>query len=298
MSTLLSAETNAVVKLDLGNKGGTRRIVFSRLWDSEASHVHYGRLSKFALKHSTLARPNLHRPIITYTDMDGDTITISTHRELKEAFEQFITHPSNTGVTPIVLRVQASFVKRQTDGDNNGMERRMKRMKNNLEANSKVNAETGKKGSGLNEAFIQFIKKQTDGDNNGMEKRMENNLEAYSKVNAETGKRGRKGMKWVKLQLVLDKLVTNMTETIDNLSKDVDGIRTSPRTGNWESRRAVRVPIAKAVVTEEIDKLESTIVTNERLRKGNESKGTPNLANVVSDVNAASPGNGSWEVVS
>jgi len=183
--------------------------------------------------------------------VDGDTITISTHRELKEAFEQFITHPSNTGVTPIVLRVQASFVKKQTDGDNNGTEKRMK-----------------------------------------------NNLEAYSKVNAETGKSGRKGMKWMKLQLVLDKLVTNMTETVDNLSKDVDGIRTSPRKGNWESRRAVRVPIAKAVATEEIDKLESTSVTNERLRKGNESKCTPNLANVVSDSSAASPGNGSWEVVS
>jgi len=119
MTTLLSADTNAVVKLDLGGKGGTRRIVFSRLWDSENSHVSFARLSNLALKFSTLARPNLHRPIITYTDVDGDTITISTHRELKEAFEQFVvvTPASTTDTaTPIILRAQASFTKKWRGG--------------------------------------------------------------------------------------------------------------------------------------------------------------------------------------
>jgi len=213
-------------------------------------------LSKLALKHSTLARPGLHRPIITYTDVDGDTITISTHRELKEAFEQFVTHPSNTGLTPIVLRAQASFVKKQKDGVNNGMQRRM-----------------------------------------------EENLEAFSKVNAETAKKGRKGVKWMQLQLVLDKLVTNMTDAVENLSKDVDGMR---------SRKTVRVPIANVVTSMEKDELESTNVTKkqeiDKLENNSvtsESTCTSTLANVVSDGGAvissnvaASPDGGSWEVVS
>jgi len=118
MSTLLCAETNAVVKLDLGDKGGIRRITFSRLWDPETSKALFGRLSFLAFRHSTLNRPGIHRAIITYTDVDGDTITISTHRELTEAFEQFVTHPSYTDVTPIVLRAQVSFVKKQKGANN------------------------------------------------------------------------------------------------------------------------------------------------------------------------------------
>lgn len=126
MSTLLCAETNAVVKLDLGDKGGTRRIVFSRLWDPEISLTSFGRLNRIALKHSTLMNPDIHITIITYTDVDGDTITISTHRELTEAFEQFVTHPSYKDVTPIVLRVQASFVKKRRGGNNRAMLKKIK----------------------------------------------------------------------------------------------------------------------------------------------------------------------------
>jgi len=188
--------------------------------------------------------------------VDGDTITISTHRELKEAFEQFITHPSYTGVTPIVLRAQASFVKKQKDGANNRMQRRM-----------------------------------------------EDNLEAYSKANAETAKKGRNGVKWVQLQLVLDKLVTNMTDAVENLSKDVDGIR---------SRKVVRVPIAKVVATKEIDEPVNSNVTNDQEFDKIENKHvkyegvcTSTSANVVSDGDAATSNNvaaslngGSWEVVS
>jgi len=58
--------------------------------------------------------------------VDGDTITISTHRELTEAFEQFVTHPSYTDVTPIVLRVQVSFVKNQKGGNNKAMLNKIK----------------------------------------------------------------------------------------------------------------------------------------------------------------------------
>lgn len=56
--------------------------------------------------------------------MDGDTITISTHHELTEAFEQFVTHPSYTDVTPIVLRVQALFTKHQKGGANKEIPRK------------------------------------------------------------------------------------------------------------------------------------------------------------------------------
>lgn len=40
-------------------KGGTRRIVFSRLWDSEESQVSFKKLVNLALNHSTLLCPNL-----------------------------------------------------------------------------------------------------------------------------------------------------------------------------------------------------------------------------------------------
>lgn len=215
-------------------------------------------MAKLALKHSTLNRPDIHRPIITYTDVDGDTITISTHRELKEAFEQFVTHPSNTGLTPIVLRAQASFVKKQKDGSNNGMQR-------------------------WSEAKLESL--------------------SFSKVNAETAKKGRKGAKWMQLQLVLDKLVTNMTDAVESLSKDVDDMR---------FRKTVQVPIAKVVTSKEKDELESTNVAKkqeiDKLENNSvtsENTCTSPLENDVSDGGAvisnivvAKPDGGSWEVVS
>ena len=66
-------------------------------------------LEVFRLKHSTLLCPKLHCTIVTYTDVDGDMITISTHCELNEVFEQFMNHLLNTDATLIVLRVQILF---------------------------------------------------------------------------------------------------------------------------------------------------------------------------------------------
>jgi len=184
MSILLSAETNAVVKLDLGDKGGTRRVVFSRLWDSEKSQVSFGKLVNLALAHSTLSRPDLNCAVVTYTDVDGDTITISTGYELEEAFEQFMTHPSSTGVTPVVLRVQVAFVKQRNCGLNVGMQRRVERKR---EANA------------------------------AMQERTEDKSEDKSEMNLDTNKRG---VKWVQLQHIFDSLLTNVAETAEQLAND------------------------------------------------------------------------------
>lgn len=113
MSTLLNAETNALIKLDLGEKGGTRRIVFSRLWNSETSQVSFDKLSKMAFEYCALPRPKLQVVNITYIDVDGDTITISTDNELTEAFEQFAVQGPDV---QIVIRAKATF-KRMWRGD-------------------------------------------------------------------------------------------------------------------------------------------------------------------------------------
>jgi len=162
--------------------GGTRRIVFSRLWDSEKSQVSFGRLVNIALRHCTLNRPDLHSAIVTYTDVDGDTITISTPHELQEAFEQFMTHPSNTGVTPVVLRAQVAFVKGRA---NVAMQRRI-----------------GRKCMA----------------NVAMQKKTEDDSEDKSEMNRDPNKK--RGVKWVQLQHVLDSLVTNMAETVEQLAND------------------------------------------------------------------------------
>jgi len=195
MPTRLCAETNAVVKLDLGDEGGTRRIVFSRLWDPEKCQVSFRRLVNFAFRHSTLLRPNLHSAIVTYIDVDGDTITISTPHEIREAFEQFTTHPSNTGVTPVVLRVKVTFVKEQKCVTQKRMERKCMA-------------------------------------NVAMQKRMDDNPEDKSSedkssedkfmMDLDTNKRGRNGAKWVQMKHTLESLATNMTETVEKLANDYE----------------------------------------------------------------------------
>lgn len=99
----LCAETHAVLKLDLGDKGGIRRIALVKLWDPTNSRVSYQRLSEMALEYSSLSDSKLHRVTVTYTDEDGDTITISTDDELTDAFEQFATR------VPPIVRAKASF---------------------------------------------------------------------------------------------------------------------------------------------------------------------------------------------
>jgi len=99
----LCAETNAIIKLNLGDKGGIRRIALAKLWDPITSRVSYQRLSEIAIEHSNISDSKLHRVTVIYTDEDGDSITISTDDELTDAFEQFATR------VPPVVRAKASF---------------------------------------------------------------------------------------------------------------------------------------------------------------------------------------------
>jgi len=184
--------------------GGTRRIVLSRLWDFENSQVSFARLSNLALKHSTLLRPNLHCAIITYTDVDGDTITISTHRELKEAFEEFMNHPSNTDMAPIVLRAQVVFIKQHKCQANAVIQK-------NIELKYK--------------AGVAMQKATEDNSEDNVRINSEDNV----KMNSMTDLRYRRGMKWVQLQLVLDSLVSSMTVTVEKLTNDVDEMRSGQR---------------------------------------------------------------------
>lgn len=104
--TTLSEDTDAVLKLHLGEKRGTRRIAFRRLWDSESCNVSYHRLADLAVQYSILsaqqnelAKTRIKRQFgeenatvnVTYIDEDGDTIIISSDEELAEAFHQFLS---------------------------------------------------------------------------------------------------------------------------------------------------------------------------------------------------------------
>jgi len=99
----LTAETNAILKLDLGDEGGIRRIPLAKLWDPVTSRVSYQRLSNMALEYRDIADLKVERVSVTYTDEDGDNITISTDDELADAFEQFATR------VPPIVRAKASF---------------------------------------------------------------------------------------------------------------------------------------------------------------------------------------------
>lgn len=101
----LCAETNAVLKLELGENGGTRRIAIKKLWDTSTSTVSYQRLVSMALKYQSITSdipPEEYHVAVTYTDEDGDCITISTDDELAEAFEQYVDK------VPPILRAHAS----------------------------------------------------------------------------------------------------------------------------------------------------------------------------------------------
>jgi hypothetical protein len=106
--TILSKDTKVVLKLNLGEQG-IRRITLKRLWDEEKNipsfHTLVSLIRDFAQIHpsgnpsgkcistGTLGHPNdnLWNNNITYTDEDGDVITISSDEELADAFEQFVT---------------------------------------------------------------------------------------------------------------------------------------------------------------------------------------------------------------
>lgn len=110
MSTILTSDTNAIAKLDLGKYGGIRRVPLSSIYDPTTSKVSFSTLTTLALKHS-FPCTRLYHPVVTYIDVDGEDITISTDRELTEAFEQLVEHPENTGVIAAVLRMKVVFVR-------------------------------------------------------------------------------------------------------------------------------------------------------------------------------------------
>jgi len=164
----LCAETNAILKLDLGDEGGIRRISLAKLWDPVTSHVSYQRLSEMALQYSNLSDSKLHCVTVTYTDEDGDIITISTDDELTDAFEQFSTR------IPPIVRAKASF-KVKKDGKNimNGLKQAV--------------------------SEISETVKNADGD------------DKKSKVN--------------QAQDILDSFMTVLTQAIDTLSKNMEGVK-------------------------------------------------------------------------
>lgn len=111
--TTLNSDTNVVLKLDLGDHGGMRRISIRKVWDESTQTVSFSKLSEIALGlYMSSSSKKLSTRIqdasvtVTYTDEDGDVITISTDDELAEAFGQFVNH------TPPVLRASASLRKK------------------------------------------------------------------------------------------------------------------------------------------------------------------------------------------
>jgi len=133
----LTAETNAILKLDLGGEGGIRRIPLAKLWDPATSRVSYQCLSNMALEFSDLADSKIERFRVTYTDEDGDNITISTDDELTDAFEQFITR------VPPIVRAKASF---QVENKKNG-----KKVANGLKQAVSEIGDTVRNGDGANQ---------------------------------------------------------------------------------------------------------------------------------------------------
>lgn len=108
--TGLTPKTHAVLKLNLGEKGGTRRIAFSRLWHQNNGCASYSKLAQLAIEYSYPEIPCPHdlakyNVSVTYTDEDGDCITVSTDSELCEAFLQFI------GKSPPVVRADAKVTR-------------------------------------------------------------------------------------------------------------------------------------------------------------------------------------------
>eukprot|EP00557_Chaetoceros_sp_GSL56_P007148 CAMPEP_0176504874 /NCGR_PEP_ID=MMETSP0200_2-20121128/16185_1 /TAXON_ID=947934 /ORGANISM="Chaetoceros sp., Strain GSL56" /LENGTH=588 /DNA_ID=CAMNT_0017904373 /DNA_START=2046 /DNA_END=3812 /DNA_ORIENTATION=+ len=84
----LSRDTATVLKLKILDEG-IRRIPLSNIWDVYG--VSYSRLLDLVLRYSSsLEKADAHRIIVTYTDEDGDIITISSDQELEDAFLQFV----------------------------------------------------------------------------------------------------------------------------------------------------------------------------------------------------------------
>lgn len=100
-----------MLKLDIG-KNGIRRIPLQRIWDHGTRKVSFSALSNLAIEYGNLGEQedDVHLTI-TYLDMDGDIITISSDEELSEAILQFIHE------TSIVVRFFAKFAIQDKEDD-------------------------------------------------------------------------------------------------------------------------------------------------------------------------------------
>eukprot|EP00560_Eucampia_antarctica_P007545 CAMPEP_0197827940 /NCGR_PEP_ID=MMETSP1437-20131217/4607_1 /TAXON_ID=49252 ORGANISM="Eucampia antarctica, Strain CCMP1452" /NCGR_SAMPLE_ID=MMETSP1437 /ASSEMBLY_ACC=CAM_ASM_001096 /LENGTH=780 /DNA_ID=CAMNT_0043428973 /DNA_START=233 /DNA_END=2575 /DNA_ORIENTATION=+ len=108
----LSSDTNIILKLDLGDKGGVRRIRLNRLWQED--EVSYERLQQLACSfYANDNENNGGNMVMKYEDEDGDTITISSNEELSDAFLQF------KNKVPPVLRATATFINNTTNNSTN-----------------------------------------------------------------------------------------------------------------------------------------------------------------------------------
>eukprot|EP00553_Chaetoceros_curvisetus_P007881 CAMPEP_0204614640 /NCGR_PEP_ID=MMETSP0717-20131115/2306_1 /ASSEMBLY_ACC=CAM_ASM_000666 /TAXON_ID=230516 /ORGANISM="Chaetoceros curvisetus" /LENGTH=710 /DNA_ID=CAMNT_0051627353 /DNA_START=6 /DNA_END=2138 /DNA_ORIENTATION=+ len=107
----LSQQTNVVLKLHLADKGETRRIALRKLWNSDIETVSFQHLVDLALQYSGCEDERVSKVCITYTDEDGDIITISSDEELAEAFEQFVHK------VPPVVRATAKVKLARTGGE-------------------------------------------------------------------------------------------------------------------------------------------------------------------------------------
>jgi len=148
----LCAETNAVLKLDLGGTGGIRRIALAKLWDPDTSRVSYQRLSDMALKYSDLTDTKLHCVTVTYTDEDGDSITISTDDELADAFEQFASR------VPPIVRAKASFVRK----GNTNIVNDLKQAVSEIGETAKSNSPKMDQMQGALESFVMLLTQAAD----------------------------------------------------------------------------------------------------------------------------------------
>lgn len=110
----LSEQTNVVLKLHLADKGETRRIALRKLWNSDIETVSFQHLVDLALQYSGCEEERVSEVCITYTDEDGDIITISSDEELAEAFEQFV-HKVPPVVRATAKVKQAARVEKPTE---------------------------------------------------------------------------------------------------------------------------------------------------------------------------------------
>jgi len=196
----LCAETNAVLKLELGEQGGTRRIALKKLWDESTSSISYQRLVDMALKYKEItgdAPLNEYHVTVTYDDEDGDCITISTDDELAEAFEQFASKD------PPILRAKAS-----------------------------VKRVGGKKKDDKN--YLNTLRQAVSDIDQTAKK---NKRPATATTDEKSGPSGTKPVE--QMQHALESFVMILGQAVDTLSKNVEMVQKKKKE-NRENRRAAK----------------------------------------------------------